>query len=82
MAENFRKSKIQKYYDSLKVHSDAVKERQEGDSSANEVIHAHREGFLMAMDMVMKGLEHEFDLESDVKETRSVVTKGGLKCKL
>ena len=65
MAENFRKSKIQKYYDSLKVHSDTVKEKLDSGSIASEVTQAHYEGFLMAMDMVAKGLEHEFDLDSD-----------------
>ncbi len=65
MAENFRKAKIQKYYDSLKVHESAVKEKLDDGSISNEVTQAHYEGFLMAMDMVVKALEHEFDLDSD-----------------
>lgn len=65
MAENFRKAKIQKYYDSLKIHENAVKEKVAAGSITNEVTQAHYEGFLMALDMVTKALKHEFDLDKE-----------------
>lgn len=61
MAENFRKAKIQKYYDSLKVRADGVKERLEKGVSS-EIVSSHHEGFLLAIEMIMSELEVKFDL--------------------
>lgn len=80
MAENFRKSKIQKYYTTLKIRQTATKHQNKNggtlfaDMKFDELMMARQRGYLEAIDLILQELEHEFDLynpdnpKSDIKK--------------
>jgi len=80
MAENYRKSKIQKYYTTLKIRKSVTKLQIENGGTLTPALTyddkmlARQRGYLDALELILKELEYEFDLynpdnsDSDIKK--------------
>ena len=68
MAETFRKSKIQKYYTSLKIRKSVAKGQLENgglltvDRAFDENMLSRQKGYIEAIELILQELEQEFDL--------------------
>lgn len=68
MAETFRKAKIEKYYTSLRIRKSVAKSQLENggpltvESPWNDKMIARQQGYIEAIDLILKELENEFDL--------------------
>lgn len=68
MANNFRRAKIQKYYNSLRIRKVVAKQQLENggtltvDAKFDEIMTARQKGYLEAIELILQELENEFDL--------------------